>query len=133
MTLSDLRDARYITLETFRRNGQGVKTPVWQTPEGSCLYVWTQATSGKAKRIRHHGRVRVCASDARGVPRSEWVEARARLLTTPESLAAQRRRMAARYGLAFWLFYAFARLSRKPYVVIELCDAEPPTGSTAPA
>lgn len=133
MTLNDLREARYITLETFRRNGQGVRTPVWQTPEGDCLYVWTQATSGKAKRIRNHGRVRVCASDARGVPRSAWVEARARLLATPESLAAQRRRMAARYGLAFWFFYALARLSRKPYVVIELCDASQSIGPASPA
>ena len=31
---NDLRQARYIALETFRRNVQGGKTPVWQAPEG---------------------------------------------------------------------------------------------------
>ena len=47
---------KYLNLETYRRNGNGVRTPVWfaAAPEGGGgqkLYVYTTADSGKAKRI----------------------------------------------------------------------------------
>lgn len=38
-----LHQATYINLETFRKNGVGVKTPVWQTSEAGTIYVWTYA------------------------------------------------------------------------------------------
>ena len=63
---TEIRDAKYIALETFRRNGQGVVTPVWQVPDGDMLYVWTDAASWKTKRIRANSHVRLCRSDARG-------------------------------------------------------------------
>ena len=47
---------QYLNLETFRKNGDGVKTPVWFAQEGESLYVMTIPTSGKAKRIRRLAR-----------------------------------------------------------------------------
>jgi hypothetical protein len=37
----------YLNLETFKRSGQGVKTPVWFIQEGCTLYIRTGAESGK--------------------------------------------------------------------------------------
>ena len=37
----------YISLATFRRNGDAVRTPVWFAESGGCLYVFTEADSGK--------------------------------------------------------------------------------------
>lgn len=123
MTLNDLCAAPYIALETFRKNGQAVKTPVWQAAEGDKFYVWTQADSGKAKRIRRNGRVRVCQSDGRGAPQSDWLEAQARLLTSVEEQKVQHKRMAAKYGWQFWAFYLLAQVRRAEYVVIEISPA----------
>jgi PPOX class probable F420-dependent enzyme len=123
MSLTDLSGATYIAVETFRKNGVAVKTPVWQAPEGENLYVWTQADSGKAKRIRNNGHVRVCRSDAAGNPESEWVEAQARLLNTPEALTRQRQRMAAKYQWQFWMFYVMSKVRRAEYVVVEIAPA----------
>ena len=38
MTLHDLGNPTYIALETFRKNGQGVNTPVWAVEENDKLY-----------------------------------------------------------------------------------------------
>ena len=42
----------YISLATFRRNGAAVETPVWFAILDGKLYVATDGTSAKVKRIR---------------------------------------------------------------------------------
>ncbi|HXZ12545.1 MAG TPA: PPOX class F420-dependent oxidoreductase [Candidatus Sulfotelmatobacter sp.] len=78
---------RYLSLETFRKNGQGVRTPVWFAEDSpapgatsAALVVYTIETTGKVKRIRNNPRVRIAPCDARGRVRGEWVEARAEIL-----------------------------------------------------
>jgi len=77
---------KYLNLETFRKNGQGVRTPVWfaADPAGGVpqtLCVYSTADSGKSKRIRNDPRVRVAPCDARGNLRGDWIEARAEIVT----------------------------------------------------
>jgi len=114
MTLNDIKDEKYIALETFRKNGQGVITPVWMAADGGKLYVWTDGTSGKAKRIRANARVRLCASDVRGTPTGEWMDAQALVLDQPADTAATAKRIAAKYGLMFHLFGLMGKLRRRP-------------------
>jgi PPOX class probable F420-dependent enzyme len=123
MNLNDLRDARYIALETFRKNGEAVKTPVWQASEDGTMYVWTDADSWKVKRIRNNNRVRLCQSDVRGKPLSDWVEAQAKILEMSEEDKTQRQRFTAKYGWQFWLFYLIAKLGRRKSLVIEIKPA----------
>lgn len=111
MTLNDVQNAKYIALETFRKSGQGVITPVWMAADGGNFYVWTGGSSGKAKRIRANRRVRLCASDMRGTPEGEWMEAQARVLDQPADVQTTERRMAAKYGLIFRLFGVMGKLS----------------------
>ena len=47
---------RYVNLASFRKSGREVLTPVWIVSEGERLYVYTNVTSGKVKRIRNGGR-----------------------------------------------------------------------------
>jgi len=84
---------KYLNLETFKKSGQGVKTPVWFAAEPSAaldsedakLYVYTIGVSGKVKRIRNHPRVNVAPCDMRGSLKGAWVPARAEILTGPEA------------------------------------------------
>jgi PPOX class probable F420-dependent enzyme len=57
----------YLNLETFRKNGEGVRTPVWFWEDGGVLYVRTEDGSGKVKRARRNPQVRVtpCKMDDR--------------------------------------------------------------------
>jgi uncharacterized protein len=87
---ASLQKRKYLNIETFRKNGQGVRTPVWFAgePEDGApekLYVYSTANSGKAKRIRNNGRARVAPSDVRGKVLDEWIEARAEIVTGTEA------------------------------------------------
>ena len=50
--LSQFDGQDFLTLETFRRSGIGVKTPIWLVRGGDALWMWTMAGSGKVKRIQ---------------------------------------------------------------------------------
>src|SRR5258708_38298842 len=86
---ASLQGRKYLNIETFRKNGQGVRTPVWFAgePEDGApekVYGYSTSDSGKAKRIRSNGRVRVAPSDVRGKLLGEWVEAPAEIGTRAE-------------------------------------------------
>ena len=125
MQLVDIGNPTYIVLETFRKSGEGVKTPVWVAAEGGKLYVWTVDNSGKVKRIRNNGRVRLAVSDSRGNPKSDWVEAQARVLAGAADAAKQEARISAKYGLQFKLFTLMSKFRRDatPHVAIEISPA----------
>jgi len=101
-SLTQFEGQRYIALETLRRNGEPVKTTVWFIEDGGKLYVWTPATSGKAKRIRNNSKVRVAPSSAGGKPKGEWIDAKARILNPPDS-SHSAKLMRRKYGFQFWL------------------------------
>ncbi len=64
--LEQFQNRDYIRLETFKKNGQAVATPVWFVVDGGMLYVRSYANSGKVKRMRNNSQVLVAPSDALG-------------------------------------------------------------------
>ncbi len=111
--------ARYLSLESYRRNGNTVRTPLWFVEEGGALYISTPADSGKVKRIRRNPRVRIVPSDFRGNPRGAWVEAAARFEEAPAAARAQEL-LIAKYGWQKRLINFFGRLSGRKSVVISI-------------
>jgi PPOX class probable F420-dependent enzyme len=93
-----------LNIEAFRKNGQGVKTPVWFVLDENTLHVWTQTESGKARRIRRNGSVRVVPSTVSGEPRGEWVSAQAVADDSPEAMQHVESFMKKKYGLMFLFF-----------------------------
>ncbi|MCJ7701300.1 MAG: PPOX class F420-dependent oxidoreductase [Anaerolineales bacterium] len=114
------RNQKYINMETFRKNGLGVKTPVWFAKDGESFYVWTEADSGKAKRIRRDGTVKIVPATASGQPLGEWVAAQATADATPEALDHIRKLMQKKYGLAFRAFGLMGKLRKANYTAIKL-------------
>ena len=119
-TIQEIGDAQYIALETFKRNGDGVVTPVWVTREGDTLYALTMKNAWKAKRIRNNGRARIAISDARGTPLSDYIDAKAEVLDTPAEWEAMKKRARAKYGLMFRLFMLMGRFRGSQYVVLRI-------------
>jgi uncharacterized protein len=80
---------KYLNLETYRKNGTGVRTPVWFAADPSTnldshdakIFVYTTGDSGKVKRIRNNGRVKIAPCNSRGGLLGEWVEAQAEIVT----------------------------------------------------
>ena len=89
--LAPFAGQKYISLETFKKNGDGVKTPVWFVLHEGALYVYTEADSWKVKRIRNNPRVRVAACTVRGQVKGPWLEGTASLVEGGERRAADQR------------------------------------------
>jgi uncharacterized protein len=76
---------RYLSITSYKRDGQGVATPVWFVQRDGRLLVQTDAASGKVKRIRRDPQVRVAICTASGRLRGEQVPAVAEILPDHET------------------------------------------------
>jgi PPOX class probable F420-dependent enzyme len=112
MTLKQFEEQKYLALETFRKSGQAVKTPVWFVQDGETLLVWTEAGSGKAKRIRNDGTVRVAPSTGSGEPVGEWLPAHAQADESPDAIQHLEKLMKKKYGILFNIFGFLGRMRK---------------------
>ncbi|HKS41569.1 MAG TPA: PPOX class F420-dependent oxidoreductase [Blastocatellia bacterium] len=78
--LAQFANQKYLSLETYKKDGTGVPTPLWFAQEGRVFYVYTLAGAWKVKRIRNNPRARIAPCDFRGNIKGEWVDAEARIL-----------------------------------------------------
>jgi uncharacterized protein len=84
--LRPLAAAHTVLLETLKRDGSWVGTPVNPLVEDEHLFFRTWSASGKAKRLRNFPEVRLAPSTFRGRPTGEVVEGRAERLEGAEDL-----------------------------------------------
>lgn len=94
-----IRGQKYISLTTFRKNGEKVSTPVWFGEDGDRLYVMTSSDMGKVKRIRNHPEVLVAPCTMRGKITGPEYPAVVRILP-PEEHAHARQPINRKYLMA---------------------------------
>ena len=114
--------ARYISLETFKKDGSGVKTPVWFANVDDKLVVHTEGRTFKIKRLRKNPRVRVASCNASGKKiLGPWLDGTARVVPSAEAKQAEAA-LARKYTWQQAAFSFIARLVggvREP-VIIEI-------------
>jgi PPOX class probable F420-dependent enzyme len=114
----------YISLATFRRNGAAVETPVWFAILDGKLYVVTDGTSAKVKRIRATKRVRLAACSVRGRVSGKWFDGRGRIVSEKKLVERAHDALRQKYGLQMWLLDAgstlFGRIGRRAYLELSL-------------
>ncbi len=117
----NLAGEKYINLETYRKSGRGVRTPVWfvesGSGDGSILYVRTSDDTGKYKRIRNNPSVQIAPCDMRGSVKGGWVKGEARIANEEEKLKAFKM-LEKKYGMIYKMTRMFR--SSKNYVVIAI-------------
>jgi PPOX class probable F420-dependent enzyme len=104
---------RYVSLGTYRRNGQEVRTPVWLAEHDGRFYVFSEGNAGKVKRIRANGRARLAACDMRGRLKSDWLEARGRLVDDPALIKRVYAALRKKYGLSMRITDFFSKLLKR--------------------
>lgn len=113
---------KYLNLETLRKNGEGVKTPVWFVEKDGLFFVTTEPQSGKVKRIRRDPHVRIAPCRMEGTLTGEWCVATARLLQ--ESEASELNALFNRkYGLMKFFFdlpSMFGKKREQAFIAIQL-------------
>lgn len=102
-----IQGQKYISLQTFRKSGVAVATPVWFGEQDGKLYVMTRSDMGKSKRVRNNPQVRVAPCTIRGKVTGPEFAATARILP-PEEHARARRTINHKYWLA-WLSAPWSR------------------------
>ncbi|MBA3977841.1 MAG: PPOX class F420-dependent oxidoreductase [Nitrosopumilus sp.] len=116
--IRQFNDARYINLETFKKNGKSVFTPVWFVIENSFIFVVTRAVTGKVKRVRNNPNVRIVPSGFRGEPKGTWIGGIAEILNPADSTRIMHLRN-RKYGLQAKLA-SLLTMRKGKYVVLSI-------------
>lgn len=109
--LEQLAAETYVSLETFKKDGTGVKTPVWAARVGDALYVVTDGTSYKVKRLRRNPRTRIAGCNGSGSKiRTDWFEATGTILEPGPEWDAAHAALGKKYGIQYAGLNFFSRL-----------------------
>lgn len=108
--LQEFEKQAYMNLETYRKNGDGVKTPLWFVLDGQALYVRMGQDSWKVKRLHNNPQVSIVPSNSTGQPLGDWVAATGELVQ--DALLAQEinEKFKRKYGLQKRFFDLMGRV-----------------------
>lgn len=122
-SLEEIGRCKRTLLLTYRRDGTPVPTPVWATRAGKVLYVRTERSSGKVKRVRRDPRMLIAPCTVRGKPLGAPLEASSRVLRAEEEEAVAEHALANAYGFGRALFERAMDLLRVDMCYLEITPA----------
>ena len=113
--LEQFLDQKYINLETYKKDGTSIRTPVWFVIDTDLIYVITRDSTGKVKRLRNNQDVRVVPCSFKGEVKNEWVKGKTEMITGEEADKAIKLRK-KKYGMSARLIGLFT--SQKGNLVV---------------
>lgn len=116
-TLSHLEGHKYINVETYRKSGQAVRTPVWFVMFDGQIFVMTTESTGKVKRIKNNADVKIAPCGMRGELKGPWIPAKARFAGEPEAQKAIQMRN-KKYGFRAKIVGMFIKKNRPVVIAI---------------
>ena len=96
--LEEIESEKCISLETYRKNNEPVRTPVWFVIKNDLIYVVTRDQTGKVKRLRNNQQVKIATCNFKGKIKGQWISGTAKILTEDETKDAVKWRE-KKYGL----------------------------------
>ena len=75
--LGQFIDQKYINLETYKKDGTPIRTPVWFVINNDLIYVITRDSTGKVRRLKNNQDVRIVPCSFKGKPKNGWVKGKA--------------------------------------------------------
>ena len=91
-SLDEIKSEKYISLETYRKNGKSVKSPVWFVIENDLLYIITRSQTGKVKRLKNNLQVKFALCTMKGKITGEWISGTVKILDEKQTKEAVRMR-----------------------------------------
>jgi PPOX class probable F420-dependent enzyme len=120
MLLEQFTKKQYLNIETFRKSGEGVKTPVWFVETNGKIFISTMKESGKVKRIRRNAIINVAPCKMGGKVLGTWIKAEARLIEDKIGIQEIDKLMNKKYGLMKKLFELGGSRKKQTMVAIEI-------------
>jgi len=118
-TLTQFLDQKYINLETYKKNGQVVQTPVWFVLDEGVIYVRTDKNSGKVKRAQNNPNVHLMPCNIKGRPKGEWIDGTIQIANENESNRAKQL-LNQKYGLLGKMLGIMYKLRKTEFVVLSI-------------
>ena len=117
--LAQFANQKYLNLESFKRDGTLIQTPMWFAEDGGVFYAYTLANAWKVKRIRRNSRVRIAPCTMRGKVTGYWVKAEAEIV---DDMTAEHGHalLLQKYGWKKRLGNIFSGLLKRERVVITI-------------
>jgi uncharacterized protein len=109
---------KYINLETYKKNGNPISTPVWFVIENNLIFIVTRSSTGKIKRLKNNPNVRIMPCGFRGESKGEWVSGIAEFIDFRESARIVNLRN-KKYGITAKLVSLFT-LRKGKFIVISI-------------
>jgi uncharacterized protein len=116
---------KFVSLTTFKRNGDAAASPMWIVGDGDQLLAWTPADAWKVKRIRRDPRVTLTPCGRTGKVRNEQpvLAGTAEVITDSDEVVRVESIIKRKYGLEYrivTLVETIAARGRKPRVVLRI-------------
>lgn len=106
---------KFVSLTTYKRNGDAVATPLWIAADGGQLVFWTPADSWKGKRLRRDPRVSMapCTRSGKVSPGAPAVAGRGHVVDDAAEVARIEGIFKRKYGLGFRVITTIEKLIRR--------------------
>ena len=109
--LARLAAESYVSLATWRKNGKEVRTPVWAARAGDRLYVFSEGTAGKVKRLRNSSKSALAPCDVRGGLKGDFTPTRTVIVEDADVIARAYAGFRKKYGWQIRITDFFSKLS----------------------
>lgn len=117
---SEFQTGKYINVETYRRSGDAVRTPVWFVESGGIYFIVTRGDSGKVKRLKHNQKIKVAPCRMDGEVIGDWFDAEGSFVESEEVMNVIKGLFDQKYGAISRITNMFSKMQRKKRVFIKV-------------
>ncbi len=108
---TELRKAKYISFATLKKDGSYVSTPVWAGMLDGSLYVFSEKSAGKVKRLRNFSQSTIAPCTLTGKVTGNTYVSEAFLLDSKEDIKTAYKALYKKYGFVMGVTDAMSKLT----------------------
>ena len=121
--LKPFEKAKYINVQTFKKNGQPISTPVWFIIKDNKIFFRTSKNSGKIKRIRNNNNIKFALCDIRGKINGEWFDGIAKIENDSNNVILSL--INKKYGISSQLMKIFYKFMKIDIAILSIEPKQP--------
>ena len=114
--LENFETGKYVNIQTYKKNGQAVSTPVWFISKDNRIYFRTSNKSGKFKRIKNNNNVKFALCDFRGKINGDWHNGLAKI--DPDSNRLIFSKINEKYGIFAQVLNLFYKIKKMDIIIL---------------
>lgn len=115
---NSLETGKYICILTYKKNGDGVSTPVWFIRKDNKIYIRTSNQSGKVKRIKNNNNVSYALCNISGRIKGEWHSGVAKIEPDVNKMIFSK--ITEKYGLIAQIINILYKIKKMEIIIISI-------------